>query len=137
MLNKMKFTAMGDIGCYTLGANAPLNAIDTTLCMGASIGMSHGMEKARGKDFAKKLVSIIGDGTFMHSGITGIVNMLYNGATSTVIILDNSTTGMTGHRTMRQQAKMQRNAAPRCIYRRSWSIGVEDVGWWTRLTSMV
>lgn len=97
MFNKLKLTAMGDIGCYTLGAGAPLSAIDTTLCMGASIGMAHGMEKARGEDFARKLVSVIGDSTFMHSGITGLVNMLYNGATSTVMILDNSTTGMTGH----------------------------------------
>ena len=81
----------------TLGAGAPLSAIDTTLCMGASIGMAHGMEKARGKEFARKLVSVIGDSTFMHSGITGLTNMIYNGATSTVLILDNSTTGMTGH----------------------------------------
>ena len=65
--------------------------------MGASIGMAHGMEKARGKEFARKLVSVIGDSTFMHSGITGLINMVYNGATSTVLILDNSTTGMTGH----------------------------------------
>ena len=65
--------------------------------MGASIGMAHGMEKARGGEFARKLVSVIGDSTFMHSGITGLVNMIYNGATSTVLILDNSTTGMTGH----------------------------------------
>lgn len=97
MFNRLKLTAMGDIGCYTLGAGAPLSAIDTTLCMGASIGMAHGMEKARGKDFARKLVSVIGDSTFMHSGITGLVNMFYNGSTSTVLILDNSTTGMTGH----------------------------------------
>ncbi|MEF9988939.1 MAG: indolepyruvate ferredoxin oxidoreductase subunit alpha [Christensenellaceae bacterium] len=97
IFNKLKLTTMGDIGCYTLGALAPLNAIDTTLCMGASIGMAHGMEKARGKEFSKKLVSVIGDSTFMHSGITGLVNMIYNGATSTVVILDNSTTGMTGH----------------------------------------
>ena len=97
MFNKLKLTAMGDIGCYTLGAGAPLSAIDTTLCMGASIGMAHGMEKARGKEFARKLVSVIGDSTFMHSGITGLINMVYNGATSTVLILDNSTTGMTGH----------------------------------------
>lgn len=97
MFNKLKLTAMGDIGCYTLGAGAPLSAIDTTLCMGASIGMAHGMEKARGKEFARKLVSVIGDSTFMHSGITGLTNMVYNGATSTVLILDNSTTGMTGH----------------------------------------
>lgn len=97
MFNKLKLTAMGDIGCYTLGAGAPLSAIDTTLCMGASIGMAHGMEKARGGEFARRLVSVIGDSTFMHSGITGLVNMIYNGATSTVLILDNSTTGMTGH----------------------------------------
>ncbi|MEG2881533.1 MAG: indolepyruvate ferredoxin oxidoreductase subunit alpha [Christensenella sp.] len=97
MFNKLKLTTMGDIGCYTLGALAPLSAIDTTLCMGASIGMAHGMEKARGKEFARKLVSVIGDSTFMHSGITGLINMVYNGATSTVVILDNSTTGMTGH----------------------------------------
>ncbi len=97
MFNKLKLTAMGDIGCYTLGAGAPLSAIDTTLCMGASIGMAHGMEKARGEAFARKLVSVIGDSTFMHSGITGLTNMVYNGATSTVLILDNSTTGMTGH----------------------------------------
>ncbi|HBU12781.1 MAG TPA: indolepyruvate ferredoxin oxidoreductase subunit alpha [Clostridiales bacterium] len=97
MLNKLKLTAMGDIGCYTLGALPPLSAIDTTLCMGASLGMAHGMEKARGKEFAKKLVSVIGDSTFLHSGITPLINMVYNGATSTVLILDNSTTGMTGH----------------------------------------
>lgn len=97
MFNKLNLTAMGDIGCYTLGAGAPLSAIDTTLCMGASIGMAHGMEKARGNEFARKLVSVIGDSTFMHSGITGLINMFYNGATSTVLILDNSTTGMTGH----------------------------------------
>lgn len=88
---------MGDIGCYTLGALQPLAAMDTTLCMGASIGMAHGMEKARGKEFAKKLVSVIGDSTFMHSGITGLANMVYNHGTSTVLILDNSITGMTGH----------------------------------------
>ncbi len=97
MLNRLNIIAMGDIGCYTLGALAPLSAIDTTLCMGASIGMAHGIEKARGSEFARRLVSVIGDSTFMHSGITGLIDMLYNGATSTVMILDNSTTGMTGH----------------------------------------
>ncbi len=95
MINKLKLVAMGDIGCYTLGALPPLNALDTTLCMGGSMGMAHGMEKARGG--ANKLVSIIGDSTFMHSGLTGLANMIYNQATSTVIIVDNSTTGMTGH----------------------------------------
>ena len=97
VLNKLKIKATGDIGCYTLGALAPLESIDACVCMGASIGMATGMEKARGKDFARKLVAVIGDSTFFHSGITGLVDMVYNGGTSTVIILDNSTTGMTGH----------------------------------------
>jgi indolepyruvate ferredoxin oxidoreductase alpha subunit len=97
VLNKLKLTACGDIGCYTLGALPPLRGIDTCVCMGASIGMALGMEKARGKDFARKLVSVIGDSTFIHSGITGLIDMVYNGGTSTLIILDNSTTGMTGH----------------------------------------
>ena len=97
MLKKLGISATGDIGCYTLGALPPHFGIDTTVCMGASIGMAMGMEKARGKDFARKLVAVIGDSTFFHSGITGLVDMVYNGATSTVMILDNSTTGMTGH----------------------------------------
>ena len=97
VLNKLKIKATGDIGCYTLGALAPLESIDACVCMGASIGMATGLEKARGKDFARKLVAVIGDSTFFHSGITGLVDMVYNGGTSTVIILDNSTTGMTGH----------------------------------------
>lgn len=96
-LNKLKIMATGDIGCYTLGALPPLQGIDTTVCMGASIGNAMGLEKARGKEFARKLVAVIGDSTFFHSGITGLVDMVYNGATSTVMILDNSTTGMTGH----------------------------------------
>lgn len=96
-LKKLGITATGDIGCYTLGALPPLQGIDACVCMGASIGMAMGMEKARGKDFARKLVAVIGDSTFFHSGMTGLVDMVYNGATSTVIILDNSTTGMTGH----------------------------------------
>ncbi len=96
-LKKLKITAAGDIGCYTLGALPPLQGIDTCICMGASIGTAMGMEKARGKDFARKLVAVIGDSTFIHSGITGLIDMVYNGATSTVLILDNSTTGMTGH----------------------------------------
>ena len=96
-IKKLGLTATGDIGCYTLGALPPLQGIDMCVCMGASIGTAMGMEKARGKDFARKLVAVIGDSTFFHSGITGLVEMMYNGATSTVIILDNSTTGMTGH----------------------------------------
>jgi len=96
-IKKLGLMATGDFGCYTLGALPPLTGLDTCVCMGASIGMAMGLEKARGKAFARKLVSVIGDSTFFHSGITGIVDMVYNGATSTVIILDNSTTGMTGH----------------------------------------
>lgn len=97
LLNKLKFTVCGDIGCYTLGALAPLSALDTCLCMGASIPMAGGMEKARGSEYAKKLVAVIGDSTFLHSGMTGLLNLIYNGSTCTVMILDNSTTGMTGH----------------------------------------
>jgi indolepyruvate ferredoxin oxidoreductase alpha subunit len=88
-------TVMGDIGCYTLGAAPPLKAIDVTLCMGASIGSQHGYRKAGGS--GEKLVSVIGDSTFMHSGMTGLANVAYNQSDSTVIILDNSITGMTGH----------------------------------------
>lgn len=97
MLSKMKLTVSGDIGCYTLAANPPLSAIDTTVCMGASVSGLHGMNTARGKEFAKKSVAVIGDSTFMHSGITGLCNIVYNKGISTVIILDNSITGMTGH----------------------------------------
>lgn len=97
VLHKLKAIVAGDIGCYTLGCLPPLNAIDTTICMGASIGNAIGMEKARGKDFARNLVAVIGDSTFIHSGITGLVNAVYNNATTTTIILDNRTTGMTGH----------------------------------------
>lgn len=96
-LSKLKKTVCGDIGCYTLGTLAPLAAVDTCLCMGGSISMALGMEKARGKDFAKNLVAVIGDSTFLHSGVTGLIDMYYSGATSTVMILDNSITGMTGH----------------------------------------
>jgi len=97
VLKKLKLTVSGDIGCYTLGAVAPLNSVDTTVCMGASIGMAHGMEKARGREAAGKTVAVIGDSTFIHSGITGLIDIVYNKGTSTVIILDNSITGMTGH----------------------------------------
>ncbi len=93
-LAKNKVTVLGDIGCYTLGAQAPLNALDSTLCMGASISGLHGFNKA---GFDGKCVAVIGDSTFIHSGITGLINIAYNGSNSTVIILDNSITGMTGH----------------------------------------
>ena len=97
VLNKLKMHAAGDIGCYTLGAVAPLSVIDTTMCMGSSISTLHGMEKAKGKDYIKDWVAVIGDSTFMHTGVNSLMNMVYNNATGTVIIMDNSTTGMTGH----------------------------------------
>ncbi len=97
VLKKLKIHAAGDIGCYTLGAVAPLGVIDTTICMGASISSLHGMEKGRGKEFIKNFVAVIGDSTFLHTGINSLINMVYNKATGTVMILDNRTTGMTGH----------------------------------------
>ncbi len=96
-LSKNNITVSGDIGCYTLGAAAPLFAVDTTICMGASISGLHGFNKARGAESEHKTVAVIGDSTFMHSGMTGLVNIAYNNSNSTVIILDNSITGMTGH----------------------------------------
>lgn len=96
-LHKNKVTVMGDIGCYTLGAAAPLSAIDVTACMGASITALHGYNKALNEENAGAAVAIIGDSTFMHSGMTGLANIAYNQSNSTVIILDNSITGMTGH----------------------------------------
>lgn len=97
VLKKLKLTVSGDIGCYTLGALPPTQSMDTCVCMGASIGVAHGMEKARGEEFRKKTVAILGDSTFIHSGITGLIDVVYNKGNSTVIILDNSITGMTGH----------------------------------------
>ncbi|EDM97447.1 indolepyruvate ferredoxin oxidoreductase, alpha subunit [Pseudoflavonifractor capillosus ATCC 29799] len=96
-LNKLKLTVLGDIGCYTLGAVAPLSAIDSTICMGASVSGLHGFLKASGGEMDSRTVAVIGDSTFMHSGITGLVNIAYNESNATVIILDNSITGMTGH----------------------------------------
>ena len=97
VLKKLGIHAAGDIGCYTLGAVAPLSVVDTTICMGASISSLHGMEKAKGKDYIKNWVAVIGDSTFLHTGVNSLMNMMYNKATGTVMILDNSTTGMTGH----------------------------------------
>lgn len=97
VLKKLKLQVSGDIGCYTLGALPPTEAMDTCVCMGASIGVAHGMEKARGAEFRKKTVAVLGDSTFIHSGITGLIDVVYNKGCSTVIILDNSITGMTGH----------------------------------------
>lgn len=96
-LMKNKCTVLGDIGCYTLAAIAPLYAIETTECMGASVSSIHGFNKALGKEAEGKTVAVLGDSTFMHSGMTGLANIAYNGSNSTVIILDNSITGMTGH----------------------------------------
>ena len=96
-LVKHHITVLGDIGCYTLGAVPPLNALDSTLCMGASVSGIHGYNAARGKETEGRTVAVIGDSTFMHSGMTGLVNIAYNATNSTVIILDNSITGMTGH----------------------------------------
>ncbi|MBR1586378.1 MAG: indolepyruvate ferredoxin oxidoreductase subunit alpha [Clostridia bacterium] len=96
-LNRNKCTVLGDIGCYTLGAVAPLSAIEMTACMGASISAIHGFNKALGQASEGKTVAVIGDSTFMHSGMTGLANIAYNQSNSTVIILDNSITGMTGH----------------------------------------
>ncbi|NLF28796.1 MAG: indolepyruvate ferredoxin oxidoreductase subunit alpha [Clostridiales bacterium] len=96
VLSKLKLTVLGDIGCYTLGSAAPLNAIDSVVCMGASVSMLHGFTKVR-PDTAKRTVGVIGDSTFIHSGITGLIDIAYNRGVSTLIVLDNAITGMTGH----------------------------------------
>ena len=97
ILRKLGVHVVGDIGCYTLAAFSPLDAMETCICMGASIGMAFGFEKARGREFAKQTVAVIGDSTFWHSGVTGLIDIVYNRAITTVIILDNLTTAMTGH----------------------------------------
>lgn len=129
VLKKLGLTVSGDIGCYTLGAVAPLSSVDTTICMGASVSAALGMAKARGEEFNKKLVSVIGDSTFMHSGITGLVDIVYNKGNNTVIILDNSITGMTGHQdnpttgyTIKGEETKQVNLISLCK-----AIGVEHV----------
>ncbi len=129
VLKKLGLTVSGDIGCYTLGAVAPLASVDTTICMGASISAAHGMAKVQGPEFNKKLVSVIGDSTFMHSGITGLSDIVYNKGANTIIILDNSITGMTGHqdnpttgRTIRGEATRQVDLIALCR-----ALGVEQV----------
>lgn len=129
VLKKLGVVVSGDIGCYTLGATPPLQAVDTTICMGASVSAALGMAKARGQEFNKKLVSVIGDSTFMHSGITGLVDIVYNKGNNTVIILDNSITGMTGHQdnpttgyTIKGEETKQVNLITLCK-----AIGVEHV----------
>lgn len=96
-LKKLKVYVSGDIGCYTLGASAPLAMMDTCVCMGASVSALHGYNLARGEESEKKSVAVIGDSTFMHSGVTGLIDIAYNATNSVVIVLDNSITGMTGH----------------------------------------
>lgn len=129
VLKKLGIHAAGDIGCYTLGAVAPLNVVDTTICMGASISSLHGMEKAKGKDYVKKWVAVIGDSTFMHTGVNSLMNMVYNKATGTVMILDNSTTGMTGHQDHAATGKTLRGEPTYAIdiYNLCKAIGVEHV----------
>ncbi len=129
VLKKLGLTVSGDIGCYTLGAVAPLESVDTTICMGASVSAALGMAKARGSEFNKKLVSVIGDSTFIHSGITGLIDIVYNKGANTVIILDNSITGMTGHQdnpttgyTIRKEPTKQVDLLALCK-----SVGVEHV----------
>ncbi|MFW6256818.1 MAG: indolepyruvate ferredoxin oxidoreductase subunit alpha [Bacillota bacterium] len=97
ILSKLGLTVTGDIGCYTLGALPPAEAMDTCVCMGASVSMAHGIEKAQGREMGQNTIAVIGDSTFIHSGITGLIDIVYNKGASTVMILDNSITGMTGH----------------------------------------
>lgn len=129
VLKKLGIHAAGDIGCYTLGAVAPLNVVDTTICMGASISSLHGMEKAKGKDYIKKWVAVIGDSTFMHTGINSLMNMVYNKATGTVMILDNSTTGMTGHQDHAATGKTLKGEPTYAIniYQLCKAMGIEHV----------
>ena len=129
VLKKLGLTVSGDIGCYTLGAAAPLSSLDTCICMGAAVSAAHGMAKARGEEFNKRLVSVIGDSTFIHSGITGLIDIVYNKGNNTVIILDNSITGMTGHQqnpttgyTISGEATKQVNLITLCK-----AIGIESV----------
>ncbi len=128
VLKKLGVTVSGDIGCYTLGSAAPLCAVDTTLCMGASIAGLHGMNKSGGLD-PKKSVAVIGDSTFCHSGLTGIMNMVYNKAHSTVIICDNSITGMTGHQQNPATGMTLKNEPTHqmCIEKVVEALGVNDI----------
>ncbi|MBQ8730248.1 MAG: 4Fe-4S binding protein, partial [Lachnospiraceae bacterium] len=129
VLKKLGIHAAGDIGCYTLGAVAPLSVVDTTVCMGASISTLHGMEKAKGKDYVKNWVAVIGDSTFMHTGVNSLMNMVYNKGTGTVMILDNSTTGMTGHQDHAATGKTLKGEATNAIniYGLCKALGIEHV----------
>ena len=129
VLKKLGLTVSGDIGCYTLGAAAPLQSVDTTICMGASVSAAHGMAKARGDEFNKKLVSVIGDSTFIHSRITGLIDIVYNKGINTVIILDNSITGMTGHQDNPTTGKTIRGEATKQVdlVRLCQAVGIDYV----------
>ncbi len=129
VLNRLKIHGAGDIGCYTLGAVAPLNVIDTTICMGASISSLHGMEKAKGRDYIKNWVAIIGDSTFLHTGVNSLMNMVYNQSSGTVIILDNSTTAMTGHQDHAATGKTLKGETVKAIsiYNLCKAMGIEHV----------
>ncbi len=129
VLSKLKLTVSGDIGCYTLGASAPLSAMDTTICMGASISALHGFNKVRKEQGEQSSVAVIGDSTFMHSGITGLVNIAYNATNSTVIILDNSITGMTGHQQNPTTGKNLKGdvAAKVCLEELCKAVGINRV----------
>lgn len=129
VLKKLKIHAAGDIGCYTLGAVAPLNVVDTAVCMGSSISTLHGMEKAKGKEFIKNWVAVIGDSTFLHTGVNSLMNMVYNKASGTVLILDNSTTGMTGHQDHAATGKTLKGEITKAvnIYDLCKALGVEYV----------
>ncbi len=129
VLNRLKIHAAGDIGCYTLGAVAPLSVVDSTICMGSSISTLHGMEKARGKEYIRNWVAVIGDSTFMHTGINSLMNMVYNQSCGTVVILDNSTTGMTGHQDHAATGKtLKGETVPAIdITRLCRSLGIEHV----------
>ena len=129
VLNRLKIHGAGDIGCYTLGAVAPLNVVDTTICMGASISSLHGMEKAKGRDYIRNWVAVIGDSTFLHTGVNSLMNMVYNKSAGTVIILDNSTTGMTGHQDHAATGKTLKGETTYAIslYHLCKAMGIEHV----------
>ena len=129
VLKKLKMHGAGDIGCYTLGAVQPLGVIDTTVCMGASISVLHGIEKAKGSEYIKNWVAVIGDSTFMHTGINSLINMVYNRSAATVIILDNSTTGRTGHQDHAATGKtlMGETVPAINIYNLCKSLGIKNV----------
>ena len=133
LLAKNKITVTGDIGCYSLGAMAPLSAMDAVVCMGASVSMAHGFEKARGREQSRHTVAVIGDSTFVHTGVNGLINAVYNKSNITLIILDNSTTGMTGHqenpatgKTIRRETTHKLDLYDLCVVCGADSVRVTD-----------